>query len=190
MRLGFPLSAAALALLSLPVFSALGREAGLEDAAAVGTTIPKFNATAVSAFDSSVTGRITAYFVIGVTCPATPSYAGRLRTLEGEYRSKGIDFVYVFPNQNESAESKVAWYEKVGLRGAMIDDEESEIARAFGSKKTGEVLLCNKDGQILYRGGIDDSVAEKDVKNRYLADALNEHLAGKPITVTTSKALG
>jgi hypothetical protein len=52
------------------------------------------------------------------------------------------------------------------------------------------VLLCNKDGQILYRGGIDDSVAEKDVKNRYLADAFNEHLAGKPITVTTSKALG
>jgi len=180
-----PLSLAALGLLALPALSGLTQET-----AKVGTKIPAFSATAVSTVDSQLTKVPTAYMVVGVNCGSTPAYEKRFKAIEDEFRSKGVDFVWLFPNKTETKEAKLAWMKKMGLRGPMIDDEGAKIAKALECKQTAQVVFADKDGNILFRGGIDDSRDEAAVKARFLADAIKEHLAGKPVSVTSAKAFG
>jgi len=181
--------------MKLLALAALALAAGLvplalEDKAAPGTKIPAFQAQAITAVDSQSTLVPTAYMIIGVNCGSTPAYEKRFKAIEDEFRSKGVDFVWVFPNGTESHEQKLAWMKKMGLRGAMVDDEGAKIASALGCKNTAQVILADKAGNILFRGGIDDNRDESAVKSRFLATALQEHLAGKPVTTSSARSFG
>ena len=184
MRIGIAL--AALGLLAVP---ALARFSPQETAKA-GTKIPAFTATAVATVDSKDVKVPTAYMIVGVNCGATPAYEKRFKAVEDEFRAKGVDFFWVFPNKTETLEAKQAWMKKVGLKGGMIDDVGAKIVKALEVPNTAHVILTDKDGTIVYRGGLDDSREEAGVKNRYLADAIKAVLAGKPVTTSTTKAFG
>ena len=186
MKTGIPLVLGVLALLSLPVRA--GRD---EKDSEVGKKIPQFTASAVSTVDSHAAKMVTAYVVIGVKCGSTPRYEKRIQALEAEFRPKGVEFVYLFPNKTETKEEKLAWVKKLGLRGPMIDDEGAKITKGtLACKQTAQVILTDKDGKIVYRGGFDDNADESKVEHRYFADAMGEVLAGKPVTVTTSRVFG
>jgi hypothetical protein len=118
----------------------------------------------------------------------TPSYEGAAKAMEDEFRSKGVDFVWVFPNKTETLESKQGWMKKVGLKGPMVDDAGGKIAQALECKQTAQAILTDKDGNIVFRGGIDDSKDEAAVKHHFLAEAIKETLAGKPVSVPTAKS--
>lgn len=186
MKIGLPLAIAALALLSVPVRA--GRD---EKDSEVGKKIPQFTANAVSTVDSHAAKMVTAYVIVGVKCGSTPRYEKRIQALENEFRPKGVDFVYLFPNKTETNEEKLAWVKKLGLRGLVVDDEGAKISKAaLGCKQTAQVILTDKDGKIVFRGGFDDNADESKVEHRYFADALGEVLAGKPVTVTTARVFG
>jgi len=179
---------AALALLAAPALSTHLSTA--EDEAAVGSKIPAFQATAVSLVDSQDVKVPTAYMIIGVKCGATPAYEKRFKALEDEFRSKGVDFVWVFPNKTESLESKQEWMKKLGLKGGMIDDEGGKITKALACKQTAQGILTDKEGKIVFRGGIDDNRNESAVEHRFLAEAIQATLAGKPVPVNSARAFG
>jgi len=187
MKIGIAL--AALGLLAVP---ALARLAPLpaQEAAKVGAKIPAFTATAVATVSSREVKVPTAYMIVGVKCGATPAYEKRFKAVEDEFRAKGVDFFWVFPNKTESLEEKQAWMKKLDLKGAMLDDTGAKITSALECKNTAQVILTDKDGNIVFRGGIDDSRDEAGVKRRHLAEAIKEVLAGKPVSVTTAKAPG
>jgi peroxiredoxin len=162
---------------------------------AIGDQVPGFQAKAVDLstdgpkprdFDSRAQKNTTAYLFVGTQCPATAAYLDRMRALEEMYRAKGVDFVYVYPNKTDTSDAKSSFHKSARLTGPMIDDEGGKIARVFGVSHTSEVLLVSKDGRLLYRGAIDDSREPSQVKTRYVATALDEHLAGKPIGTTTT----
>jgi peroxiredoxin len=181
-----------LAVLGLAAAPALALVAGppAQDTAKVGAKIPAFKASAVALVDSSDVKVPTAYMIIGVKCGSTPAYEKRFKAVEDEFRAKGVDFFWVFPNKTESLEEKQAWMKKLGLKGAMIDDVDAKITKALECKNTAQVILTDKDGKIVFRGGIDDSRDEAGVKQRLLAEAIKETLAGKPVTVPTAKVFG
>jgi hypothetical protein len=179
---------AALAFLPVRVCAAL--DAGT----AIGARVPRFETKTIDPsasngtrdFDSHAQTKVTAYIFVGTTCPATAAYLGRMRDLERTYRPKGVDFVYIYPNRSDSSEAKTEFHKASNLTGPMIDDQGGKVARALAAERTTEVLLVAKDGQILYRGAIDDSREPTKVGDRYLATALDEHLAGKAIAKTTT----
>jgi len=186
MKIGILL--ATLGLLAVP---AIARHSNAtQEAAKVGAKIPAFTATATATVDSRSVKVPTAYMLIGVKCGATPGYEKRFKAIEDEYRAKGVDFFWVFPNKTETLESKQAWMKKLDLKGAMIDDVGAKIAQALECKQTAQVVLTDKDGTIVYRGGIDDSGEESGVKRRHMAEAIKEVLAGKPVSVPSAKAFG
>jgi peroxiredoxin len=175
-----------LGLLAVPALARFGPQ----DAAKVGAKIPAFTATAVSTVDSKDVKVPTAYMIIGVNCGATPGYEKRFKAVEDEFRAKGVDFFWVFPNKTETLEQKQAWMKKLGLKGGMIDDVGAKITKALEFGNTAAVVLTDKDGNIVYRGALDDSRDEAGVKRRHLAEAIKEVLAGKPVSFTSSKAPG
>jgi peroxiredoxin len=163
---------------------------------AIGQTVPAFEAEALvvskddtraTQFSSHDANKVMVYMFMGTKCPATTRYVGRFRQLEKEYEPKGVEVMYVYPSRQETNEVEVGYHRQHSLTGRLIHDKDGRITRLLGARRTSEALLTDKQGTILYRGGADDNPAEENVKNRWLATAIDEHLAGKPVTQTTSR---
>ena len=76
-----------------------------------------------------------------------------------------------------------------------IVDRRHELVKATGVKNTPEVAVINKSGKVVYRGRIDDSVAalaqpKRPVKNADLRNALDDLVAGRPVAMPRTKAIG
>ena len=162
---------------------------------AIGQRLPQFTAqlTDVSSgkpktteLDSHKTTRPTVYIFVGTHCPATAAYAARLTQLEKTYGPKGVDFIYLYPNREDTSAVQQAFHEEKHFTGRLIDDHGARLANLFNAQRTSELFLVNKSGTIVYHGAIDDSRDPSAVKERYLATALDELLAGKPITTAQS----
>lgn len=163
----------------------------------IGNKIPHFTAKLLELkekepkttdFDSHKAGKVTVYMFAGTKCPATAKYPARLRDLAKNYASKGVDFVFIYPNKTDTREEKIAYHKDNEFPMPMIDDLGGAIAKKLAGKTTSETLVVNKEGIILYRGAVDDNPADAAaVKQAYVAKALDEHLAGKPISTPTTK---
>jgi peroxiredoxin len=162
---------------------------------AIGEHIPQFTAEMtsvqgvkphVSKLDSHKTKRITVYTFIGSTCPATNAYADRFKDLEHRYGPKGVDFIYLYPNRNDTHDVQLSFHKEKGFTGPFIDDHGAHLARLFKARRTTEIFVVNRKGVLVFHGAVDDSRQPKAVTKRYLAPALDEVLAGKPVTTPTS----
>ena len=161
----------------------------------IGQRIPQFTAQATEfsggkpkavEFDSHKTTHPTIYIFVGTHCPATAAYAERLVQLEKTYGPKGVDFVYMYPNNEDTSGMQLAFHDERKFTGRLIDDHGARLAHLLNAQRTTELFLVNKDGIIVYHGAIDDSRDPGAVKQRYLITALDETLAGKPVTTASS----
>jgi peroxiredoxin len=137
-------------------------------------------------FDSHKARRITAYVFVGTTCPATNAYVDRFKDLEHRYGPKGVDFIYIYPNGNDSHDTQIAFHKAKGFAGPLIDDHGAHLAQLFGAKRTTEIFVADKQGIIVYHGGVDDSREPRAITQHYLSTALDQLLARKPITTSTT----
>ena len=64
------------------------------------------------------------------------------------------------------------------------------MAELFNAQVTPETYVIDKQGIIRYHGAIDDAQNEARMKRHSLRAALDEVLAGKPVTVAETKAFG
>jgi hypothetical protein len=70
-------------------------------------------------------------------------------------------------------------------------DDNATLADAFGASRTPECYLFDKNGILVYHGAIDDSPGDpSSVKRRHLQSAMDEMLAGKPVTVKETRSVG
>jgi hypothetical protein len=81
-----------------------------------------------------------------------------------------------------------------GHQTAVLLDYDGKVGKSYGAKSTPHMFVIGKDGKIAYLGGIDDkrSTDPEDVKvaTNYVAGALDEMLAGKPVTKGSAPAYG
>jgi len=72
-----------------------------------------------------------------------------------------------------------------------VVDDTSAVARAFGASVTPEAFLFDKAGKLAYHGTIDDNHQDASkVQKRFLTDALDAVVAGKPPALSETKSLG
>lgn len=129
-------------------------------------------------------------------CPWVKAWQARMVALGNEYSQKGVGVVAINSNDvtaypDDDMEHMIAQAKEHGYRFPYVMDATSEVARAFGATRTPEAFLFDAQGKLVYHGAIDDN-AEKpeEVKKTYLADALAAVVAGKPVPVAETKALG
>lgn len=77
---------------------------------------------------------------------------------------------------------------------AMLMDDSGAIGKAYGAKTTPHMFVIDPGGNVVYAGGIDDkrSANPADIPNakNYVKAALDESLAGKPVTATSAPPYG
>ena len=127
---------------------------------------------------------------IATQCPVSNDYNNRMAALYKDYTEKGIAFLAINSNKQESVEEISTHSQKHGFQFPVLKDPDNVIADKFNAQVTPEIFVLNSNFEILYHGRIDDSQRESEIKSRDLRNALDEILAGKPVSKKETKAFG
>ncbi len=128
-------------------------------------------------------------------CPTVIRYEDRFIELVDDYKPRGVEFVAVASNDVEQYpaddfDKMKERAEEKGYNFHYVHDETQEVARAWGPERTPDVFLVNPEGFVVYRGAIEDSQHADQVERRHLREALDEMLAGEPISVKNTDPHG
>lgn len=133
------------------------------------------------------------------TCPMSKAYNERIKALNAKYASKGFPVIAINPNSpelsaGESFDDMVKYAKKKEYTFPYLFDETQETVKAFGPTNTPHVYILAKNGseyKVAYIGAIDNnSRSAEKVSSRYVEDAVDALLAGKPVTTSKTKAVG
>ena len=128
-------------------------------------------------------------------CPFVKAWETRIAEVGNAYAKKGVGVIAINPNDpsehaEDSFEQMQARAKERSFQFAYVVDATSDVARAFGASRTPEFFLFDANGKLVYHGALDDNKDSKSVDKHYLSDALNALLAGQPIPVAETKAVG
>jgi len=132
--------------------------------------------------------KIVVVLFIGTQCPVNNAYMPRLGDLHKQYAEKGVQFLAVNSNSQDSAD-QVARHAKLhNIPFPVLKDEGSKTADRFAAQRTPEAHLLDGDRTVRYLGRIDDQYGigfqRAKPTRRDLAEALDEVLAGKPVSTS------
>ncbi|HEV3165982.1 MAG TPA: redoxin domain-containing protein [Isosphaeraceae bacterium] len=138
--------------------------------------------------------RAIVLFFSGTDCPVSNLYLPRLEELAKTYRAKGIVFLAINSNAQETTEQVTDHARKHGITFPVLKDVGNVVADVNLVDRTCEVLVVDGRARLRYRGAVDDQYTATTHKDeptqRYLADALDALLAGNEIKVAATAVAG
>jgi peroxiredoxin len=114
-----------------------------------------------------------------------------MKRLAETYGPKGVVWLEINSTHTFSVAGNKAWREKHKLPFAILDDHAGKVGQAYDAKTTPDVRVIGRDGAVVYRGAIDDDPQAKAEKPaNYVAQALEELLAGKEVSTPLTQPYG
>jgi thiol-disulfide isomerase/thioredoxin len=141
-------------------------------------------------------GPAEALFFITHDCPISNFYAPEIQRICSEYGSKGISCALVYVDAQMDTAAVRKHMGEYGYKAIpAVLDKNHKVVDAAGAKVTPEAILVSHDGKILYSGRIDNFYAGLGKPRRQatvhdLRTALDETLAGKPVTTPKTDPVG
>jgi peroxiredoxin len=132
---------------------------------------------------------------LGTECPVNNLFLPVLAELHKDYSARGVQFLGINSNRQDTPAAVAAHARKNAVPFPVLKDPGNTVADEFGAKRTPEAFVLDPSGKVLYQGRIDDQFgigyqrAGKPTR-RDLACALDEVLAGKPVSVETTPVAG
>jgi peroxiredoxin len=175
------------------------------DVPPVGSAAPDFSAPDANGKTESLSQYKGKYVVLewfNPECPFVKKHYGsdNMQKLQSEYTSKGVVWLTIDSNApgtegNITAEQAqkimASWKTK---QTALLLDPESKVAQLYGAKNTPNMVVINPEGKIVYEGAIDSKAspnpADIPSSTNYVKAALDESLAGKPVSNAQTKPYG
>ena len=133
---------------------------------------------------------------MAVDCPITQKYMGTIRDLARNYQSQHISVVGYFPaGLSRKAAKKFREEYQVPEIIQFIDDKKHSMTNKYRATITPEVILIDKNQQVIYQGAIDNWFFELgryrlEITEHYLIDAIEASLQGKQPSVKKTEAIG
>ena len=161
-------------------------------------TLKNFDGKMVSLSDYSGSKGVILIFDCN-TCPYSKAYNERIIQLHKNYSPKGFPVITINSNDGETSpgdsfQQMVARARDKNYDFPYLLDDTQRVATAFGATNTPHVFVLKREGGafiVSYIGAIDNNSrngARADKK--YVEDAVNALLEGKPVPVTRTKAVG
>lgn len=184
---------------------ALATATGAAAAASVGTKAPAFSLPGSDGKThqlSDYAGKVVVLEWFNRECPYVQKHyeSKNMQRLQQDYAGRGVVWLTV----NSSAAGKqghataagaVATVAELGAAPtAVLLDESGTVGRAYGAKTTPHMYVIGTDGTLVYQGAIDDDPSFKQdgiaTARNYVRQALDETLAGKPVSEPTTTPYG
>ena len=130
------------------------------------------------------------------TCPYVIKNQDRTKVISQYALANNVGVILLNSNEgmrddDDSFEAMQAYAKEQGYQWSYAVDQKSVVADAFGASRTPECYLFNKDQILVYHGAIDDNPSDAgNIKRTHLKAAIDEMVAGKEISVTTSRSVG
>ena len=135
-------------------------------------------------------------------CPFVKKHygSGNMQKLQKDATAKGVVWLSICSSApgkqgNLSADEAAKLTASNGSAAtAYLLDENGKVGQLYGAKRTPEMYVINKDGTLVYHGAIDDKKtpdpADIAGAKNYVVAALDEVLAGKPVSAPQTEAYG
>jgi peroxiredoxin len=171
----------------------------------VGSAAPDFSLPDASGNTHSLSDYKGKYVVLewfNPECPFVKKHygGGNMQKLQDAYTSKGVAWLTIDSNApgtegsitaEQAQKIAASWKTR---QTALLLDPEGKAGRAYGAKNTPHMVIINPEGKIAYEGAIDSKATPNpaDIPSsiNYVKAALDESLAGKPVSKPQTKPYG
>jgi len=124
-------------------------------------------------------------------CHCLAAHEPRLFALYERYHPRGVQFYFVDSEVGATPERDAAEARAYGYPFSIVTDAGAKLADRVDAQYASYTVVADAQGRIRYRGGIDsDAIHLTDDATPYLADALDDLLAGRDPRRPEAKALG
>lgn len=171
----------------------------------IGKTAPAFTLTDTNGTSHNLSdfkGKFVVLEWVNHGCPFVRKFysPGKMQEWQAAYTGKDVVWLSICSSApgKQGHMSAAEWNAKIKSSGtkatAVLIDEDGTAGKAYAAKTTPHMFIINPEGNLIYAGGIDsirsadpDDIAEA---TNYVAQALDEVMAGKPVSTPTSTAYG
>jgi peroxiredoxin len=172
---------------------------------AIGKAAPDFKAVDTNGKAHSLSqyrGKWVVLEWLNYDCPYVRKHYGSntMQALQKKYAEKGVVWLAIvssapgnqghYPNAEMNAMTK----ERGAAAHAVLVDAPGTVGRLYDARTTPHMFVIDPKGTLVYMGGIDDKpsarVADLQGARPHVDMALQEAMAGKPVSVPTSQPYG
>ena len=176
---------------------------------AIGSSAPDFKLPGTDgktySLDSFKKSKVLVVVFTAVHCPTAEVYENRIKQLAADYRSKGVAFVAIQPNNAEAVRLDEMGYTDLGdsledmkIRAEhrkfnfpfLYDGEKQLVSRAYGPIATPHVFVFDQERKLRYHGRVDSNPREAYAKTPDTRHAIDAVLSGTPVTSEKTPAVG
>lgn len=174
-------------------------------AAAPGQPAPEFTVNDASGKPVKLSDFRGRHVVLEWTNPECPFVrkhydSANMQGLQKHYGAKDVVWLAVNSTSRTHAEytpgpEMAAWMGRHGAAPkAVLIDDTSAAGRAYAARTTPHMFVIDPAGKVVYAGAIDDkrssNPADTKTAKNYVRAALDEALAGKPVSVASTTPYG
>lgn len=170
------------------------------DKLAIGSQAPDFRLTGTDGNEYNLQSFADSKLLVVIFscnhCPYVQAYEERMIHLQSQFHNSEVQIIAINANDSEKypEDSFVAMQQRASSKKynfPYLHDITQTVAKAYKAEFTPEVFLLDQKRHLAYYGKIDDNWNNPEkVKTKYLCDAIEQLLQGKPIRVPETYAIG
>jgi peroxiredoxin len=160
-------------------------------APAPGFTLDDQNGKPVSLADYS--GKIVVLGWLNRDCPFVQRHlnAKTFNNLNAKYGDKGIVLLGIDSSHTHTTAGNAQTVKDYSLTFPLLNDAKGAVGHLYNAKTTPDMFIIDKDGTLVYEGAIDNNPDNDNAHpTNYVEKALDEMLAGKPVSEPETKSYG
>jgi peroxiredoxin len=189
-----PIFLAAIIIVAFAAVAGSGSTIDLPAPPPIGTMIDDFKLPDADGAEHSLKALIgksgAVLIFIATKCPVSNAYNDRMEKVAQDYKARGINVIGINSNNTEPAAEVKSHAGEKHLTFTILKDDGNKIADRLGATRTPEAYVIDAGGKLVYHGRIDNSQKTEGITSSDLRQALDEMLAGKPISKTGGAAFG
>jgi len=171
----------------------------------IGQPAPDFSLTDCSGKKVSLSdfkGKVVVLEWVNHNCPFVVKHygSGNMQKLQADATAKGVTWLSICSSapgkqgHADAADAAKKCTETQSAATAYFLDETGKVGKTYGAKVTPDMYVIDAKGVLVYHGAIDDkkSTNPGDIAGakNYVAAALDEVLAGKPVSTPKTDPYG
>ncbi len=174
-------------------------------AATVGQPAPAFTAVDTGGKTVSLAdfkGKHVVLEWVNPGCPFVQKHynSANMQGTQKDATAKGVVWLSISSTAPDASDYKkpadlAAWMQQhKAASSATLMDDDGKVGRAYGARTTPHMYVVDPAGTLVYAGAIDSKASANPADiagaTNYVKQALNETLAGKPVSTSTSRPYG
>ncbi|MCC2672786.1 MAG: Peroxiredoxin, partial [Armatimonadetes bacterium] len=132
----------------------------------------------------------TVFLFVSTECPLANAYLPRIQELEARYYQRGVRVFLVDAHPADTLPRLQEYVKSRQLVIPVVKDPEAVLTARLGATRTPEAVVVGREGQVLYRGRIDDHKDPKLVRKQHLVQTLDAILEGRPVPSARTEVEG